>query len=366
MVLSCIVLCVNSVSQYRCPIGGFVPKRKSSLERARNQEVTLEILPSNAYQSFRCFMHDYPAPGARYCVHVEYEIHLIRKGSGHYKIGEKVGKFKAGQVSIIGSRVPHDWVSDLRENQIIRNRDVVIQFSREWLEKASQAIPEFSEFEQLLEQSQRAIIFQGDSSQKAEQILDLISDYSGIELVTKFLEVLLIMSRAPESEREYLLEDSYQGAGGSMTRLVAEKGVSYIFENIDKKIRLADAAKISFMSESQFSRIFKVASGLNFSEMIRKMRIEHGCKLLGSTENSIATISRDCGFTNLSNFNRQFLREMGLTPRDFRALSQKERNVLLQRVFGYKNQLLQRARINTYMDMHSKEVSEFMTQLNSS
>jgi AraC-like DNA-binding protein len=343
-----------------------MPKRKSSLERARNQEVTLEILPSNAYQSFRCFMHDYPAPGARYCVNVEYEIHLIRKGSGHYKIGEKVGKFKAGQVSIIGSRVPHDWVSDLRENQIIRNRDVVIQFSREWLEKASQAIPEFSEFEQLLEQSQRAIIFQGDSYQRAEQFLDLISDYSRIELVTKFLEVLLIMSRAPESEREYLLEYSYQGAGGSMTRLVAEKGVSYIFENIDKKMRLADAAKISFMSESQFSRIFKVASGLNFSEMIRKMRIEHGCKLLGSTENSIATISRDCGFTNLSNFNRQFLREMGLTLRDFRALSQKERSVLLQRVFGYKNQLLQRARINTYMDMHSKEVSEFMTQLNSS
>ena len=56
-----------------------MPKRSSSLERARNQEVTLEILPINAFQSFRCFNHDYPALGARYCVHVEYEIHLIRK-----------------------------------------------------------------------------------------------------------------------------------------------------------------------------------------------------------------------------------------------------------------------------------------------
>lgn len=340
-------------------------KRSSSLERARNQEVTLEILPSNAYQSFRCFMHDYPAPGARYCVHVEYEIHLIRKGSGHYKIGEKIGRFKAGQVSIIGSRVPHDWVSDLRKNQIIRDRDVVIQFSRKWLEKAGQAIPEFSDFEQLLEQAQRAIIFQGDSCEKARQILDSISLYSGIEQVMKLMEVLLLMSRAPENDREYVLEDAFQGTSGSEARLVAEKGVSYIFANIDQKIRLADAAKLSFLSESQFSRIFKEASGLNFSEMIRKLRIEHGCKLLDSSELSIATISRDCGFTNLSNFNRQFLREMGLTPREFRALTHTEKGALHELVFGYKNQLLQRAKINTYMDMHSKKIAEFMTQLDS-
>jgi AraC-like DNA-binding protein len=340
-----------------------MPKRKSSLERARNQEVTLEILPSNAYQSFRCFMHDYPTHGARYCVHVEYEIHLIRKGSGHYKIGEKVGKFKAGQVSIIGSRVPHDWVSDLRKNQIIRDRDVVIQFSREWLEKAGQSIPELSDFQQLLDQAQRAIIFQGKCSEEAQEVLDSIALFSGIEQVMKLMEVLLIMSRAPENEREYVLQDPYQTESGPVARLVAEKGVSYIFKNIDKKIRLADAAKLSFMSESQFSRIFKEASGLNFSEMIRKLRIEHGCKLLGSKDLSIATISRECGFSNLSNFNRQFLREMGITPREFRGLSQKQKVFLLESVFGYKNQLLQQAKINTYMEQHSTHLSEFMTQL---
>ena len=126
---------------------------------------------------------------------------------------------------------------------------------------------------------------------------------------------------------------------------------------------MADAAKISFMSESQFSRIFKEASGLNFSEMIRKLRIEHGCKLLGSTELSIATISRECGFTNLSNFNRQFLREMGITPREFRVLNQKQKVDLLKIVFGHKNQLLQQAKINTYMDMHSQQVAEYMTKI---
>jgi AraC-like DNA-binding protein len=340
-----------------------MPKRSSSLERAKNQEVTLEILPVNAFQSFRCFMHDYPTPGARYCVHTEFEIHLIRKGSGHYKIGEKIGKFKAGQVSIVGSRVPHDWVSDLRKNQVIRDRDVVIQFSLEWLEKVQENIPEISDFSELLKQAQRAIIFSGQSSKAAEEILNSITNFSGIEQVMKLLEVLLIMSRASESEREYILEDPYQEDSGPMARLVAEKGVSYIFNNIDKKIRLADAAKMSFMSESMFSRIFKEASGLNFSEMIRKLRIEHGCKLLSSTDLAIATIAKDCGFTNLSNFNRQFLRELGITPRDFRGLNPKQRVILLEKVFGHKNQLLQQAKINTYMEAHSNQVSEFYTKM---
>ncbi len=321
-----------------------MPKRSSSLERARNQEVTLEILPINAFQSFRCFNHDYPALGARYCVHVEYEIHLIRKGTGHYKIGDQLGKFKAGQVSIVGSRVPHDWVSDLRKNQVIKDRDVVIQFSREWLEKVRKLVPEVSDFEQLLNDAQRAIIFSGGSSIAAEKILDTITNKSGIEQVTNLFEILLIMSKAPESEREYVLADPYVTDSAPKARLAAEKGVSYIFANIDKKISLSEAAKLSYMSESTFSRTFKIASGLNFSEMIRKLRIEHGCKLLTSTELSVAAIAKDCGYTNLSNFNRQFLKEMGTTPREFRAMKSKVRSALLEKIFGHKNALLQQAK----------------------
>jgi AraC-like DNA-binding protein len=321
-----------------------MPKRSSSLERARNQEVTLEILPINAFQSFRCFSHDYPALGARYCVHVEYEIHLIRKGTGHYKIGDQLGKFKAGQVSIVGSRVPHDWVSDLRKNQVIKDRDVVIQFSREWLEKVRKLVPEVSDFEQLLNDAQRAIIFSGESSAAAEKILDTITNKSGIEQVTNLFEILLIMSKAPESEREYVLADPYVTDSAPKARLAAEKGVSYIFANIDKKISLSEAAKLSYMSESTFSRTFKFASGLNFSEMIRKLRIEHGCKLLTSTELSVAAIAKDCGYTNLSNFNRQFLKEMGTTPREFRAMKSKARAALLEQIFGHKNALLQQAK----------------------
>jgi AraC-like DNA-binding protein len=316
-------------------------KRSSSLERARQQEVTLEILPLHEFQSFRCFRHNYPAVGARYCVHVEYEIHLIRKGTGHYKIGGKIGKFRAGQVSIVGSKIPHDWISDLRQNQIIKERDVVIQFSGEWLEKVQQLIPEVSDLKKFLQDSQRAIIFHGDSQIKTAAALEAINSLVGFAQVIKLFEILVAMSKAPESEREYVLDDAYASDLSPKVRLAVEKGAEYIFSNIQKKISLSEAAKLSYMSESAFSRMFKEASGLNFSDMTRKIRVEHGCKLLQSTSLSVAAIAKDSGFTNLSNFNRQFLKEMGIAPRDYRALSQNDKEKLLEKIFGHRNQLLQ-------------------------
>jgi AraC-like DNA-binding protein len=341
VILFCKKLRINGITKSYIFGGGAMPKRSSSLEKAREQEVTLEILPLHEFQSFRCFRHNYPALGARYCVHVEYEIHLIRKGTGHYKIGGVIGKFKAGQVSIVGSKVPHDWISDLRKDQVIQERDVVIQFSRDWLEKVQQLIPEVSDLTQLLQDSQRAIIFQGDSQKKIADALEEINSLVGFAQVLKLFEILIAMSKAPESEREYVLEDAYATDLAPRARLAVEKGAEYIFSNIQKKISLAEAAKLSYMSESAFSRMFKEASGLNFSDMTRKIRVEHGCKLLESTSLSVAAIAKDSGFTNLSNFNRQFLKEVGITPRDFRALSQKDKVKLLEKIFGHRNQLLQ-------------------------
>jgi hypothetical protein len=54
---------------------------------------------------------------------------------------------------------------------------------------------------------------------------------------------------------------------------------------------------------------------------------------------------------------------MGITPREFRVLNQKQKVDLLKIVFGHKNQLLQQAKINTYMDMHSQQVAEYMTKI---
>ena len=76
------------------------------------------------------------------------------------------------------------------------------------------------------------------------------------------------------------------------------------------------------MSEPSFSKYFKKASGMTFSDMVRRLRIANACRLLDQTDSSVADISAAVGYRNLANFNRQFRAETGVTPSAYRALDE--------------------------------------------
>ena len=81
------------------------------------------------------------------------------------------------------------------------------------------------------------------------------------------------------------------------------------------------------MSEPSFSKYFKKASGMTFSDLVRRLRIANACRLLAQTDSSIADISVAVGYRNLANFNRQFRSETGYTPSAYRALDPSMRPV---------------------------------------
>ena len=71
-------------------------------------------------------------------------------------------------------------------------------------------------------------------------------------------------------------------------------------------------------SEPTFSKYFKRATGQNFSDLVRKLRLAHARRLLEYSDKAISAICCEVGFSNLSNFNRHFLNDAGETPRDYR------------------------------------------------
>jgi AraC-like DNA-binding protein len=72
------------------------------------------------------------------------------------------------------------------------------------------------------------------------------------------------------------------------------------------------------MSEPTFSKYFKRATGQNFSDLVRKLRLAHARRLLEHSDKAISDICYEVGFSNLSNFNRHFLKDAGVTPREYR------------------------------------------------
>lgn len=302
------------------PLSNNSVKTNRSPQQFLELDPYLEVIPPHPSKSFRWLEHDYPSEIARWQYHPEIEIHLIRKSSGSLIAGDYIGAFEPGQVSIMGSNLPHDWMSDLQPGEVFVNRDALIQFDADWLLRVSTVIPELTGVKAFLEEIKQGIIFHGETRAKAEALLEGVGKSSGLGQISGFFALIDLFMKAPDAEKQYLSRSWVNEHASNEGRSAVEAGIKYIFENLTLDIRMSEAARIAHMSEPTFSKYFKKASGLTFSDMVRKLRIAHACRLLDQTEQSIASIGRSSGYGNLANFNRKFLTETGMTPSAYRNM----------------------------------------------
>lgn len=280
-----------------------------------------EVVPPDPAYSTRWHTHDYPDPLARWNFHPEFEIHLITSSSGLYIVGDEIGSFSAGQLFLVGPEVPHDWISDLQSGQVIHDRDVVLQFRIEWLQECARVLPELQEIERFLSRATGAMEILGATRDQAARELMLIGSTEGAARILHTFGLLHELASAPPEEVRYLMNGRVVRVDDPEASEVLARAIDFIFANISAPIRLSQAAAIAGMSDSAFSRFFKAASGLSFSEMVRNLRLTEASRFLENSRTPIATIATDVGFSNLSNFNRQFRERFKTTPSEYRTRS---------------------------------------------
>ncbi|MGG5751079.1 AraC family transcriptional regulator [Zafaria sp. Z1313] len=285
---------------------------------SRAGTAALEVVPQDPRFSTRWHQHDYPSPFARWHFHPEYEVHLIEEGVGNYIVGDAVGRFGAGQVVLTGPQLPHNWISDIAPDERIPGRDVVLQFHDAWIRSCQALMPELEALDQLLSNASRGIEFSGDTAVEAASLLRRTGQCRGAERVAHVFRLLHLLSAAPGRERRYLSNEWVPAQENPETQRTISRAIEYVFENLTGEVRLSTAARLSGMSVSTFSRYFKRASGQTFSDMVRKLRLVQACRLLERDLDSVAGVAGAVGYRNLSNFNRQFLREYGCTPSQYR------------------------------------------------
>jgi AraC-like DNA-binding protein len=294
-----------------------VAQRLTSVAAAR------EVVPSDPELSARWHVHDVPSPFSRWNYHPEYEIHLITKSTGWFVVGDCIDIFGPGQVTLVGSNVPHHWISDLESGDTVPDRDVVFQFHPDWLHECRRLLPELGRLDSLLQLARRGIEFSGTTATAAAVHLWAIGTTSGASRLSHIFALFGQLSEASIDDRRLLSRHGFDAAragGDSQAADRIDVAFSYIFDHLgDPSIRLAGAAHQVGMSESAFSRYFTKISGQPFSDTVRKLRLAHAGKLLRETTLPVASIAQRVGYANLSNFNRQFRQHHGITPREFRT-----------------------------------------------
>jgi AraC-like DNA-binding protein len=117
----------------------------------------------------------------------------------------------------------------------------------------------------------------------------------------------------PDDAPLVVLEAEDRKVAEDIQRLLTESGLA-------KKpgLTLSRLARRAALPARTVSNAINRVHGRNVSQFINDIRIEEACRLLRDSDISITQAIYESGFQTKSNFNREFLRVTGRTPRDWR------------------------------------------------
>ena len=249
---------------------------------------------------------------------------LFRGGGGIRRIvGDSVEEVGNDELTLIANgKLEHVWEQGNCTNPDVR--EITIQFSPQLFGKDLLSRTQFVSIGEMLERAKLGVNFSLPAIMKVYHLLDgLASMTNRFEQFLKFLNILYELSKDEGACTLASTVFANDGTTGDIGRL--QKVKEYIAAHYAEECRLDDIAESVGMTPSAFCRFFRQHTGRTLTEYIIDIRLGNAARLLVDSSLTIAEISYNCGFNNLSNFNRTFKAHKGYTPRDFRVLFKKNR-----------------------------------------
>ena len=100
--------------------------------------------------------------------------------------------------------------------------------------------------------------------------------------------------------------------------------VQYCSQNFTKELSLAILEKELHLSKYYISHLFGDKLGIRFNDYINSLRISEACRLLRMSDMNITEVSNASGFGTLRTFNRSFMKQMGISPSDYKRTNRDD------------------------------------------
>lgn len=259
--------------------------------------------------------------------HSVYELNFVENAKGVRRIvgdsQEVIGDYDL--CLITSPDLEHVWEQNECHSDDIR--EITVQFDFSMSDETLFGRNPYASITRMMQEAKKGLSFPLQAIMKVYGMLDTLSSVKdGFYAVQQFLTILYELSRC---------ENARTLASSSYTKVTVEddsrrilKVKNFISKNYMDELRLPELASLAGMSSSAFSRFFKLHTGRNISEYIIDLRLGYAARMLVDTAKSISEIGFDCGFNNLSNFNRIFKKKKGCSPSEFRESYHKTRIIV--------------------------------------
>jgi AraC-like DNA-binding protein len=249
--------------------------------------------------------------------HPEYELALNIKSYGTRIIGDSVELFDQYDMIFIAGNIPHCWNYYKNDDHKPDEHGIMLHFKLSSLGEGLLKQHEMHCVKELLNDAERGIVFSVEDAKKAEKDLTEMTKNKGIDKMINFFNILKILCLS--DKKGYLCSENYKRTFDEHGDKRMTDVYAFIRENYFRPISLNEISKVANMSSFTFSRYFKKNCGAGFVEYVNQVRTNKACYLLRETEYQVYEIAVECGFASISNFNKQFRKTEGVSPRKYRA-----------------------------------------------
>ena len=249
--------------------------------------------------------------------HPEIELTYIVRSRGTRLIGDHVGNFGEGDLCLIGANLPHQYINTFVPAGGAEAE--VLQFDRGFSRGFIDATPELLLFSKLLDQAALGLVFDKAVADNAGRLMRELRLASGFARMHLFMDLIDCLIRSPKSPT--LASPGYTGARKPEDSERLQSACQYILDHFAEELDHKVLAAKAHLAPASFSRLFKRVTGKTCTAFINEIRLGHACRLFQETEDPVTSIAFECGFRNLSNFNRRFRRQYQCSPREYRRKS---------------------------------------------
>ena len=291
-----------------------------------NNKIITEITPLSEKDSF--YLVDRYKDSFNYPIHrhAEYELNFVSYCAGARRVvGDSIEEVGDFDLVLVGNGIEHAW--EQAECQSKHIREITLQFSRDLFGDSLLNKTTMDSIRRMLDRSSHGICFGIETIMKVYGHLDNITKMEvGFDRMIQL--VMMLHELAESDDYRVLSSSSFSNAPVSTDSRRVSKVQRHIESHFREEIRLQELADLGGMSPTAFSRFFKLRTGRSISDYIIDIRLGNATRLLVDSTMSVAEICYDCGFNNVSHFNRIFRKKKGCSPREFRETYKRHKALI--------------------------------------
>lgn len=259
--------------------------------------------------------------------HVEYEIMLFTQGSGKQFVGEGVSDYKAGDMALIGSNVPHLHLCHTKLDATSASNPEekasageAIQFRPDIFPGQMEGIPDYHLIHDLLQKSQYGIRFYDEGL--FDEMLEMVREFDSSGYTSRIVCLLRMLEKLHDCQHFRLLSDTAYNQANLIpdVKEPVNKVYAYLYNHFKEKVTLGEIAEFVNQNPAALCRYFKQRTDRSIFQCLAEIRIEHACKLLTYSKMNVSQIAYESGYNSVTHFVAQFEKITKRTPSEYRML----------------------------------------------